>query len=282
MWQYDYSYMSHGLFGWTKKVHKYIDKFKNKVGDWVYVYKDKAKKALKSAPKKISEFANKAYNKASEVYDKTVKNNIYAMNQWNYDKKVNKVKQTKEWQDIVRRKDPEYVKKDKNGNTVYDIDGYILKKKHPVLDIIDDVYNGRDISINDISLDTIIAGADDYIQAGMAYIGLRAKALETGFKYRQGTYNDEQIDIENTIMNGAKLVNQLSKAYEENEDALNDILNTYSKNEANMERAKKYAQTISLYADNNDVSIDDILARENVQEYLDEHGITEAQIKKYV
>ena len=31
-----------------------------------------------------------------------------------------------------------------------------------------------------------------------------------------------------------------------------------------------------------DVSIDDILARDDIQEYLDEHGITEQQVKKYL
>lgn len=282
MWQYDYSYMSHGLFGWTKKVHKYIDKFKNKVGDWVYVYKNKAKKAVKSIPKKIETGLNKAYNKAVEISTNIRENNPWVIDSGNYNKKVERVKQTKEWQDIVKRKDPEYVKNNGNGNYTYDIDAYITNKKHPVLDVIDDVMNGRDISINDITIDTIIAGADDYIQAGIAYVGLASIAAREGIKYRQGSYKDQEADIQEAIKSGAKFVNDLSKVYEENGDALNDILNTYSKNEANIERAKKYAQTIVTYADNNDVSIDDILARENVQEYLDEHGITEAQIKKYV
>lgn len=283
MWDYNYSYMSHGIFSnWGKKAHKYIDKYKSKLGNWVYVYKEKAKNVIKAAPKKITSSLNKAYDKFNETYDKTFKNNVYTTNQWNYDSKVEKVKRTKEWQDIVKSKNPEYVKKDKNGNYVYDIDSYMVKKKHPVIDIIDDMINNRPLSINDVSVDTILAGADDYIQAGMAYVGVRAKALETAFKYRQGSYKDEQASIEDTIRNGAKLVNKLAEAYDENEDSIDEILNMYSQQQISAERAKKYAETIQKYAESSNINIDDILGRENVQEYLDEHNITEEQIKKYL
>lgn len=283
MWNYNYSYMSHGIFSnWGKKAHKYIDKYKSKLGNWVYVYKEKAKNAVKAAPKKITSTLNKAYNKFNETYDKTFKNNVYTTNQWNYDSKVEKVKRTKEWQDIVKSKNPEYVKKDKNGNYVYDIDSYMVKKKHPVIDIIDDMINNRPLSINDMSVDTILAGADDYLQAGMAYVGVRAKALETAFKYRQGSYKDEQASIEDTIRNGAKLVNKLAEAYDENEDSIDEILNMYSQQQISAERAKKYAETIQKYAESSGININDILDRDNVQEYLDEHNITEEQIKKYL
>ena len=283
MWNYNYTYLSHGLFkGWTKKDHKYIDKFKNKFGNWVYTYKEKTNKALKTAPKKITKTLNKVYNKANELYNKTVVDNSYVIEQWNYDKKVDRIKNTKEWKNIVRSKDPEYVKKDKDGKTYYDIDSYIVKKKHPVLDIVDDVINGRNLSVNDMSIDSIIAGADDYLQAGLAYVGLRAKVLETAFKYRQGSYGDEQADIETTIRNGAKIVNKLSQAYEANEETLDDILNSYSNQQVNVERAKKYAETIQKYAKENNISYDDILSRENIQDYLDEYGLTESQIRKYL
>lgn len=283
MWDYNYSYMSHSIFSnWGKKAHKYIDKYKSKVGNWVYVYKEKAKNAIKAAPKKITSTLNKAYDKFNETYDKTFKNNLYTTNQWNYESKVEKVKKTKEWQDIVKSKNPEYVKKDKNGNYVYDIDSYLVKKKHPIIDIVDDMINNRPLSINDVSIDTILAGADDYLQAGMAYVGVRAKALETAFKYRQGSYKDEQASIEDTIRNGAKLVNKLAEAYDENEDSIDEILNMYSQQQISAERAKKYAETIQKYAENSNINIDDILGRENVQEYLDEHNITEEQIKKYL
>lgn len=40
-------YMEHGWFKDTaKKTHKYIDKYMSKAGNWVYVYKNKAKKAI--------------------------------------------------------------------------------------------------------------------------------------------------------------------------------------------------------------------------------------------
>ena len=44
MWNYDYTYLSHGLFnkGWTKKDHKYIDKYNtlNQIEHWEYLYCD--------------------------------------------------------------------------------------------------------------------------------------------------------------------------------------------------------------------------------------------------
>lgn len=40
-------YIEHGWFSdTTKKAHKYIDKYMNKAGKWVYVYKTKAKTAM--------------------------------------------------------------------------------------------------------------------------------------------------------------------------------------------------------------------------------------------
>ena len=278
MWQYDYSYLQHGINGF-----KYIDKFLSKAGNWVYVYKDKAQKALKKAPQNVTSKLNTLKNKAEEIYTKVTKNNKYSTNSFNYDKKVSQIKNTKEWQDIVNKKDPEYTKKNKDGSYSYDIDSYIVKKKHPVLNIIDDLINGRDLSVHDISAESIIAGAEDYLQAGLAYIGVRAKVLETAFKYRQGSYQDEQMDVENTIQNGIKFLNKVSKAYEENEDSINDILDTYSKTEAaDIAKIKRYATTISNYAKNNDVDVNDILESKKIQEYLKENGISEEQIKKYI
>ena len=73
MWQYDYSYLQHGINGF-----KYIDKFLSKAGNWVYVYKDKAQKALKKAPQNVTSKLNTLKNKAEEIYTKVTKNNKYS------------------------------------------------------------------------------------------------------------------------------------------------------------------------------------------------------------
>lgn len=165
MWEYNYDYLQHGKF-------KYIDKYLSKAKNWVYVYADKAKTAVKNTQQKVMNTANKLYSKAENTYNRLTTKNLYTTNKWNYDKKIEKVKQTKEWQDVVKSKNPEYVKKNKDGTVTYNIDDYLMKKKHPVLDVIDDVINGRPLTTNEVTLDSIVAGADDYVQFGLAYVGI--------------------------------------------------------------------------------------------------------------
>ena len=280
MWSYNSYYdssMSHGLF-------KYIDKYKSKAGNWVYVYKEKAKNAVNNFASSISKnfskaqnktvnFLNKSYDKINKTYSKISKNNPYMMNKFNYNKKKELVQKTKEWQDIVKSKNPEYVKKDKDGNTVYDIDNYIMKKKHVVLDILDYVANGREITTNAITPESIIAGADDYVQAGVCYVALRAKILAEAFKYRQGSYNDKEEEIEKLVSNGYKMANQLVEEYDK---SVNNSDRSYEQN------VVSYANTIKTLADNRGISVNDILNNQNVQQYLRDNGINENDLLKYL
>lgn len=180
---------------------KYIDKFKTKNGKWRYIYPNDIVKG-------IANKANQVYGKINKTYNKIFKDNIYAINSSNRKDKIAKVWQTKEWQDIVRRKDPEYVKQNKDGSYTYDIDSYILNKKHPILDMLNDVINGRNISVNNVDMSTFVASANDYIEAGLAYIGLRSTILTTAMKVRQGTYDDKLDDAKKVFDTGIKVANQ--------------------------------------------------------------------------
>jgi len=275
MWQYNYDYLCHGKF-------KYIDKYLSKAKNWVYVYADKAKKGFKQAQTKTMNTLNKAYNKTNEVYNKTFNKNLYTTNKWNYDTKIKKVEQTKEWQNIVKTKNPEYVKKNKDGTYSYNIDDYLMKKKHPVLDIIDDMINGRELSTNEITLDSLVAGADDYVQFGMAYVSLRAKIFSEGIKYRQGSYKDEEQDIYNTIEQGSKLVKDLAKTYENNPQAAADLMQQYSAMAERSQNIQKIANMVETQAATKGLTVDNVIDNEGVQDLMQQYNITESDIKKYL
>lgn len=275
MWSYNYDYLCHGKF-------KYVDKYLSKAKNWVYVYADKAKKGFKQAQAKTMDAANKLYNKANETYNKTFAKNLYTTNKWNYDSKVKKVEQTKEWQNIVKSKNSEYVKKNKDGTYSYNIDDYLMKKKHPVLDVIDDMINGRPLSTNEITLDSLVAGADDYVQFGMAYVGLRAKILSEGIKYSQGSYKDEEQDIYNTIEQGSKLVKDLAKTYENNPQAAADLMNQYSAMAERSQNIQKIANMVETQAATKGLTVDNVIDNEGVQDLMQQYNITESDIKKYL
>jgi len=138
--------------------------------------------------------------------------NIYDTNASNYDSKVAKVKQTQEWQDIVRRKDPEYVRTNADGTTEYLIDDYLVKKKHPELDALDDLGSGRKISLNKFDKGSTIAGLKDYVKTGQMVVAVAAKALTEKFKLQQGTYKDEINASSNVVNEGIKFLNRMMKS----------------------------------------------------------------------
>ncbi len=275
MWKYNYDYLQHGKF-------KYIDKYLSKAKNWVYVYADKVKQDFKKAQTKTMNTLNKAYNKATDVYNKTFNKNLYTTDKWNYDTKIKKVEQTKEWQDIIKSKNPEYMKKNKDGTITYNIDDYLMKKKHPVLDVIDDVINGRPLTTNEITVDSIVAGADDYVQFGLAYVGIRAKILSEGFKYRQGSYKDEEQELSGTIEQGSKLVKDLVKTYEKNPQAANDLINQYSAMAKRSQDIQKVANMVESQAAASGITVDNVIDNENVQKLMQQYNITESDIKKYL
>ncbi len=193
---------------------KYVKREKLPNGKWRYYYdKEQAKSDLKKAADKVAdrvitkanqstERINNAVDKAKTALGKWYDNrtNIYDVNRKNYTEKLAQIKDSKEWKDIVARKDSEYVKKDKDGNVSYDVDKYLVDKKHPVLDAIGDIVVGREVKINEITKDSVVAGLKDYanttLEIGMLGLTFLTNGLTKKFKYSQGSYDE---DVENLL-----------------------------------------------------------------------------------
>lgn len=213
MWSYKYvsSELQHGLFNFGKKKedYKYVDKYKSKKGNWVYIYADKLKKVVSNTAGKVKtaaentldkaiDYTNKTIDKADKAYSDLYKSNKYMTNNWNIESKKKEIAKTKEWQDIVNRKDPEYVKKNADGSYTYDMDEYITNKKHPILDALKDITYGRKITINKVTPESLLAAGNDVLEYGMAYVALRAQIVDKALKFRQGSYAEEIKDVKNT------------------------------------------------------------------------------------
>lgn len=247
--------------GAQRAKHKYIARIELPNGKYRYFYtlaeyaaylKDSAKNKLKELNKNkekiLADKINKGVKKIEKEYNKLDRDNKWMTNDYNYDKKVAQIKNTKEWKDIVRRKDPEYVYKDKNGKTVYDIDSYMVNKKHPVLDAMNDIVSGRNVSINKVEKESAIAGAADYGKTYVTMAAIGTKFLLEKFKFSQGSYKEEKqeainyynenkdnitkqaatasamLSDENTrqlVTNGEKYVNQALKEYGNNQTIQN-------------------------------------------------------------
>lgn len=173
--------------------------------------KNKLKELNKNKEKILSDKINIGVKKLEEEYNKLDKNNKYMTDDYNYDKKIAQVKQTKEWKDIVRRKDPEYVYKDKNGKTVYDVDAYLAKKKHPVLDAMDDIVMGRKVTLNKVEKESAVAGVADYAKTYVTMAAIGTKFLLEKFKFSQGSYKEEkQAAIDYAVQNKDKVIQTAS------------------------------------------------------------------------
>lgn len=217
MWTYKYT---DELYHW-----KYLKKEK-KNGKWRYYYDMESLK--KDAITKIDETFN----------DPT---NIYDVNFMNYERKINDVKKSEEWQDIVKREDPEYVRVNEDGTKTYLLDDYLVKKKHPELDVVDDLINGRQVTVNKVDKKSFIAGMKDYISIGMAVAAGITTGLKTLFKAYQGSYNEDIENVKNTAKNVATTANAAAnstagKAYTQ--------YNTYKKT-ASAYTSADYKQTAS-------------------------------------
>ena len=112
------------------------------------------------------------------------------------------------------------MRKNKDGTTTYLIDDYLVKKKHPELDVIDDLGAGRKVSLNKVDKQTLIAGGKDYIKSAQQVVGIAAKVLTEKFKVSQGTYNDEinsavtstrntTVNTSQAILTGMKYLQQM-------------------------------------------------------------------------
>ncbi len=206
---------------------KYIKREKLPNGKYRYYYDEEALKAdvKKKTDKVVDSTINKA-NSSAERLNKIVDNakaalgrwyagmdSIYDVSRYNYEKKVEQIKQTKEWRDIVARADPEYVKKNKDGSVTYKIDDYIVDKKHPVLDAISDIAAGQEVTLNRITRDTVVAGLKDYVTTGIE-IGMMATTFLTNglikkFKFSQGSYDEDIAMLVDAVEKGAEYTNSI-------------------------------------------------------------------------
>lgn len=215
----------------SAKIAANTEKVKNSITSMIGQQKTNAKEAIKAAPKKAANAADKVVQKstkvANDVGKKVMKNvndyyekNIYETGSHNIDAKKKEIEKTAEWQKIVKEENPEYVKKNADGSKEYLIDDYLVKKKHPTLDVIDDLGNGREISVNQIDADALAAGAKDYVDTAVQMLGLISYGLKTKFKLSQGSYKEELKAASKTIENGAKYCNDI---YEESKTTYKEL-----------------------------------------------------------
>ena len=174
---------------------------------------DKALAKANDASKGLDNIVNKAKDTINKFYDDP--NNMYDVNSTSYEQKMAKIKDSKEWQDIVARKDPEYVKKNADGSTTYLLDDYVVKKKHPVLDVVSDIASGRKVDINEITKDSTVAGLKEYaigsIRTGALAVGIVSTVLTEKFKLQQGTYDDDIKALTQISEKGADYVDNAIK-----------------------------------------------------------------------
>lgn len=154
-----------------------------------------------------------------------VNNNIYITSASDYSQKSEKIKETDEWKAIVARKDPEYVYTDENGKEQYRFDDYLVKKKHPELDILDDVANYREVSINKVTVKSLTAGLADYAKTAVQAAAVVSRALLEKFKYSQGSYAEKEKEFSKTLKTGVNsvitILNNASKYSEQAADYTN-------------------------------------------------------------
>ena len=242
--------------GDKKKNHLYVARVELANGKYRYFYslaeyaaylKAKAKMKLnnfnKNKEKMAADKINEGVDKLDKLYTDTLNKNKYLTDDYNYDKKIAQVKNTKEWQDIVKRKDPEYVYRNKNGETVYDVDAYLAKKKHPGLDVADDVVSGRRVTINQLDKEALVAGGVDYAKTYVTMAAIGTKFLLEKFKFSQGSYKDEKQQAINyynenkeRIASDVKIAQDIAtgndtQAYvAAGEKAINNIIKEYGNN----------------------------------------------------
>lgn len=156
------------------------------------------------ATKHIDTYVTKAKSLINKWYDDP--KNIYDVSSASYKKKLEQIKQTDEWKKIVSSNDEEYVKTNKDGTKTYLIDDYIIDKKHPILDVMGDIIAGRDVDVNEITKDTVIAGIKDhaigYLRTGMLAVGVISTFFTEKFKLQQGSYDDDIKRLQETADRG--------------------------------------------------------------------------------
>lgn len=209
---------------------------------------------------------NKIIPTVSKTINEVNKNNKYIVNRDNREAKIAEIEKTKEWQDIVKRSDPEYVKKDAEGNVKYLIDDYIVKKKHPELDLLDDIANGRNLTLNEITVESLSAAAADYVRTGSLVVGAVSQALLAKFKFSQGAYKEQEQELARLVTNGSNyVVDSLSTAKSVYDQVDKEKLANTAKNVAEQVNTVKQIDKTKL-AD----------AAQNIIEQLDQQELSNA------
>lgn len=228
----------------------------------------KIKESIKNGQKVVSDMIDKTKESIKKDAEKTIKDtvkkvdavynnpdNIYDTNMYNYDKKIKEIEKSKEWQDIVKREDPEYVKTNEDGTKEYLIDDYLVKKKHPELDIISDLGFGRKVTVNKVTAESFVAGAKDYITSAQHLIGLYSIALTEKFKLSQGSYNEEVKTATKKVKDAQRaLTTETNSKYTSAVDAYNKANNVYNQATSTANKALDTASRVT-----NDVSSSDEL-----------------------
>lgn len=202
------------------KIEDKVDDTKDKIESWKQDVKETRKENkeaavefVKSVPDRTLGAVNKSIDKIEPAANKLIDDldekvtdyfdkNKYYTNSKSIKEKREQVMKTKEWQDIVARNDPEYVKIQPDGSKKYLVDDYIVKKKHPLLDAVDDIASGRDISVNEIEKDAVLASAKEYVDTAQQVLGIVAEGLLLKFKVKQGSY----AAVEDAVDNGKEYV----------------------------------------------------------------------------
>lgn len=196
-----------------KDTKNFLDGVKNKAKS---MFDKRTDKALDTA-NKVAGNADKLVTKAKDVLGKWYDDsgNIYDVTRASYTKKLDEIKETKEWKDIVSKQDSEYIKKNADGTTTYLIDDYLVDKKHPVLDAIGDIAAGRPVSTHEITKESFVAGLKDHartgIELGMLGVNFLANGLTNKFKFSQGSYDEDIEALASTVNTGAKYLESVSE-----------------------------------------------------------------------
>ena len=194
-------------------LNKTFDNIKKSAENTVNKGIETTEKILTESPKFFNKVIAKVYEVGNKIYDDP--NNMYDVNPSNYDKKIEKIKQSDEWKEIVKSGNPEYVKKNSDGSTNYLIDDYLIKKKRPLLDAVDDIVNQRPITLNKVEKDAVVAGLKQQvfgkITLGMIAVGAVSKVLTEAGKVSQGSYTDQINDLYTSIDNGKEYVETFTK-----------------------------------------------------------------------
>lgn len=187
---------------------EYAAYLKGRAKEKIDATKEKLKDINKNKEKILTDKINKGVNEIDKQYTKLTKDNKFMTDDYSYDKKIAEVKKSAEWRKIVRNKDPEYVKYNKEtGKYEADIDSYLAKKKHPGLDIADDIVMGRKVSVNKVEKDAMVAGVADYAKTYVALAALGTKFLLEKFKFSQGSYKEEkQAAVDYAVQNKDKII----------------------------------------------------------------------------